>query len=137
MKKLFLLLLFPSICWSANCNMSYSALNGGLYNTFSYTPTQSSISVNVTCNKTSPVTLKISSGVSGTFSTRTLITGRSSLNYNLYMDSGRTVIFGDGTSGTSYYSGNNGSIPIFLNIPARQNVISGNYVDYLTMTLSY
>ena len=84
--------------------------------------------------------------VSGGFNPRAL--GHSSrpdrLNYNLFVDPGMSVAWGDGTAGTSTVT-----LPkvkkkqpprvttIYGRIPARQDVSVGNYSDRLTVTITW
>ena len=67
----------------------------------------------------------------------------SSLAYNLYLDAGHTMIWGDGT-GASLTSpavspADNAvvMVPIFASIPPHQDVGVGAYTDMITVTMNF
>ncbi|MDX1803007.1 MAG: spore coat U domain-containing protein [Alcanivorax sp.] len=93
---------------------------------------------------TTPVSyqVKIGSGNSGTFTPRQLMhSSGATLNYNLYTDSARTQIFGDGTAGTATVSGNCllACVPVVVygRIPINQWGPPGDYQDTVTVTLEF
>jgi spore coat protein U-like protein len=68
------------------------------------------------------------------------------INYNLFTTTGRTVIWGDGTSGTSTVTLSGGSVSggtrnftrnIFGRAPGSQNVAAGVYNDTITLTVTF
>jgi spore coat protein U-like protein len=65
------------------------------------------------------------------------------LNYNLYTNSARTTIWGDGSAGTSrltniiWSGGSSFTRTIYGRIPAGQDVGVGNYGDILVITISF
>ena len=80
--------------------------------------------------------------------------GTQSLSYNLYLDTGYTLIFGNGASGTyditvcypggtvtcagaTGQSGVTYSGTVYGRLPAGQNVMAGNYTDTLVVTVTY
>ena len=97
-------------------------------------------------------TVSLSTGVSGTYAPRQMANGANRLNYNLYTDAARSIVWGNGTAGTSTVSAlalqSNGS---FLNpnasrgysltaygrIPAGLSVPSGSYSDTITVTITF
>jgi spore coat protein U-like protein len=105
--------------------------------------------VAVTCTATllagtGSYTIAISTG-SGAFTNRTLISGTHFLNYNLYTDSARSIVWGDGTGGTQTVSD---SYLILLTpttrhytaygrVPGSQNKPAGTYTDTVTVTVTY
>jgi spore coat protein U-like protein len=73
-----------------------------------------------------------------------MLNGSNSLNYNLYKDAARTVIWGDGTSGTQNLFVQNPqpnnqdiSVPIYGRIPAGQGAGVGNYTNTLAVTINF
>ena len=103
----------------------------------------------VTCNAdlvagVSSYTIAISTG-SGAFTNRKLISGANFLNYNLYTDSARSIVWGDGTGSTQMVSD---SYLILLTpstrhytpygrVPGSQNKPAGTYTDTVTVTVTY
>jgi spore coat protein U-like protein len=97
------------------------------------------------------LTVDLSAGVSGSFTTRTLTTtvGTTTypLNYNLYQDAANTLIWGDGTGGsqadtvTITRHGNNNTITTNLTVygavaPA-QDPAPGIYTDSITISVNF
>jgi spore coat protein U-like protein len=73
-----------------------------------------------------------------------MIFGSSHLNYNLYLDSAYTQIWGDGTGGTVTKSDNIGgllgssiSYTVYGRLPGGQNVPAGVYSDTVFVTVIY
>jgi spore coat protein U-like protein len=123
---------------AANCNVSAIGVAFGSYNVFSSTATDITGSVSVTCNRTTPYTIALSTG-SGTYSSRSLKNGTNVLSYNLFVDVTRLTIWGDGSGGTQTVSGSstNATFTVYGRIAARQNVKVGAYTDSITVTVTY
>lgn len=102
--------------------------------------TPMSFSIRCTPNTTGRIVL--SQGFSGTYSPRTMTNGTDTLAYNLYTDGSASVIWGDGTAGTTDFQrvfpgqGNmDFEIPVFGRIAAGMDVPIGTYVDSISVTL--
>jgi spore coat protein U-like protein len=88
-----------------------------------------------------------STGSSGTYATRTLVSGTSLLDYNLYYDAAYTQIRGNGTGGSLTGSASLTLTPaaptaqaqavIYGRIPAGQDVSPGGYLDTIVVTITY
>jgi spore coat protein U-like protein len=97
------------------------------------------------------ITVDLSAGASGSFTTRTMTTtiGTTAypLNYNLYLDAADTVIWGDGTGGsqadtvTITRHGNNNTITTNLTVygamAPSQDPVPGIYTDSITVTVNF
>ncbi|SFH64834.1 Spore Coat Protein U domain-containing protein [Collimonas sp. OK307] len=92
-------------------------------------------------------TMELGTG-SGTFATRTLIYAVSnSLNYNLFTDTGRTIIWGDGSAGAGANTMTDGYVlslgpttrhyTVYGRVPGAQNKPAGNYTDAVIVTITY
>lgn len=90
-------------------------------------------------------TIQLSAG-SGSFANRALVFASTNvLNYNMYVDSTRLSIWGDGTSGTSTVSdsyllsiGNNlRNYTVYGLVPGGQNKPAGTYTDHIIITLTF
>lgn len=125
----------------ASCSFSIAQnLNFGVYNPVMSGDNLSSSNVSITCSPTTTYTITLSTGNSNSFTDRQMFGGYKGtdiLHYNLYLDSGRTSIFGDGTSGTSYISTSNSNNNIFAKIPQLQNVSAGSYSDNIILDLTF
>ena len=133
-------LLAVPLARSASCFVTTSGLNFGTYNVFSSLDDSVTTTVSVNCTKNKPYSISLSSG-SGTFASRTLTSAVGTLTYNLFLDSTHLTIWGDGSSGTSIFSGTGSGVAIattvYGRIPARQNVRVGSYSDVITVTVTY
>lgn len=118
------------------------------------------ITVSATCGISGlPFTVNysiaISTGSSGSFTPRSMTSGATKLQYNLYTNAALTSIWGDGTGGTQTVSNTvngtcqnqffgigftcNGSQTdaAYGSIPAMQNVVAGDYSDTLNITVNF
>jgi spore coat protein U-like protein len=125
------------------CTVTTTAANFGNYNVFTTTTVNTTGTIRVTCSPRANIQIAIgASPNSGGFNPRSmkLTTGTDLLNYNLYTNSARTTIWGDGTSGTSVVIVNNVSNTtrtVYGRIPALQDVRAGSYSETLTVTVTY
>lgn len=73
----------------------------------------------------------------------TMRMGSEILNYNLYRDSTRSTIWGDGTGGSQTYTRSNPplnqniNVNVFGRIPAGQDVSAGSYGATVTATIFF
>lgn len=78
-------------------------------------------------------------GNGGSFNPRRLL-GAGSLDYNLYVDPARTLIWGDGTSSTQSLSGNCVGVcalNVYGRIPGGQAIPAGQYSDDVVITVEF
>ena len=138
---------------TAGCTASATGPAFGIYNPFGPATTANGV-LTVTCtliggNGAAQVTAvaSYSTGASGTYANRTLVSGANVLNYNLYIDLAHTQTAGDGTAGTFTSTMSFKIIPPILTaqgqatiyglIPAPQSVNPGTYLDTINVTVSY
>jgi spore coat protein U-like protein len=138
---------------AVSCQVTATGPAFGVYNPVSASPTLANGVVTATCTLLSGgstfVTLvsSYSTGSSGTYANRTLVSGANHLNYNLYLDAAYTQIRGDGTGGSQTDSATlrltrraptqqvQGTI--YGRIPAGQDVAPGTYLDTIVVTVTY
>lgn len=122
----------------AACDVSSAGVSFGAYDTFGSTSLDGTGSITVTCDVAYALTL--SSGA-GSYAGRTMASGGATLDYNLYVDSGHTLVWGDGSGGSSSVAGAGSASPedytVYGRIPAHQNVPAGSYSDSIVVTLSF
>jgi spore coat protein U-like protein len=89
------------------------------------------------CGATPLVTL--STGASGSYQPRQLRQVARALAYNLYRDTARTQIWGDGTAGTTTVMGQRGNrtLVIYGRIFPGQPAAAGTYGDTIVATLNF
>jgi spore coat protein U-like protein len=141
----FVFLSYSGIAWGQGCLVTTVSVNFGNYDIFSAAPRDATGEVNVTCDDDLPFTVKLDEGETsgGSFNPRVMraAEGNSSIRYNLYRDSARQEIWGDGTGKTFVKTGTGTGIEIPLTvygrIPARQNVKMGFYSDLINVTVEW
>jgi spore coat protein U-like protein len=134
---------------AATCNFTSAGnVAFGSYNPLSANPpldSTGSFSIQCNYNPSRNVTISIGTSLySGGFNPRKMKNSGSAdlLNYNLYTTSARTVIWGDGTQGTSTVSQvclRNVVYPftIYGRVPASQDVGVGTYSDQVVITITF
>lgn len=151
LKKIYAIILFilcffsyQPMALASGCSLGGS-INFGTYDPVSKTSDASSSNLTVTCALISIFNLSLGTGQSGIYSTRIMTTGAPNsdkLQYNLYLNSGHTSIFGDGTSGTSSLNQISiklgaTTVPIYGLIPAQQNISAGSYTDSVAIMITF
>jgi len=125
--------------------LNVSSVRYGGYDVFSPNPVDSAGLVSFRCTEIVTgdlLSIQLSRGDAARFMPRAMRHRGSLLEYNLYLDAARTIVWGDGTSGTSAYTvhpteGELVSVPIYGRIPPRQNVEIGPYHDDVVLTVLY
>lgn len=146
--KAILVFMFMIICgdaWSQSCTVSTIAVNFGSYIISDAAPSDATGNVDVTCDPGIPYTVKLDAGQNsgGGFNPRKmqLSDGVDTLNYNLYRDSAKTEVWGDGTGNTYVQtrvgSGGTAHLTVYGSVPAGQNVRAGLYTDAVTVILEW
>jgi spore coat protein U-like protein len=119
----------------------------GGYDVFVTVPQDSTGTVTVSCDQNPPTDVTVAIGPSassGGFRPRSMRNASTSdrLNYNLFTNASMSVVWGDGTSGTStvlLFKVNKNrpqTATIYGRIPPGQNVSVGTYADTLTVTIT-
>jgi len=129
----------------AACTITTTAVSFGSYNVFAGSADDGTGQITYRCTGPRPplVTIHLDKGGSPSFTPRQMRKGSEALNYNLYLDSTRSTIWGDGTGGTQVYSqanppnGRNILLSVFGRIPASQDVSAGAYSATVTATIFF
>jgi len=132
---------------NSSCSVSGTSLNFGasIDPLATATPLDATSTLSVVCTNTTPYTVALNAGVNAggasNFSTRKMKSGSNTLGYQLYLDSGRSSVWGDGTASSSTSAGTGtGSaqtLTIYGRLPSLANVVPGSYTDTVTVTVSY
>lgn len=142
------LLAAPFFCAPAwACTISSAGVAFGAYNPQAAGHDNANGTVSVACAPAvmAPI-VALSTGGSGTYSPRRLAGGAFNLNYNIYTNSGRTIIWGDGTGGSVTQTLSGGTVSgglrrfsrtMYGRITALQNVGAGPYIDTITLTVTF
>lgn len=143
----FSALLWPSNARATSCSFtSVIGVNFGSYEVFATGANDSTGSITLYCSGVQPTDsfiIELGGGSSGSVADRQMVSGSLVLGYNLYLDATRTVIWGNGTNGTSSL----GPLSIadqtpttwtvYGRIPALQNVSAGSYSDTIVVTVQF
>lgn len=128
----------------ANCSATSTTVNFGSYLPSNAAGLSSTGVITLSCNRNGSYSIALSTGQSGTFNPRYMSGGSpiNHLNYNLYTDVAHTILWGDGTGGTSVATGSYSknapvTITVYGLLPAGQNVGAGTYTDSITATVTY
>jgi spore coat protein U-like protein len=128
---------------AAQCSISTTPVNFGTYNVFATSATDSTATITYNCNGGARfILITISRGDSPTFA-RHMTKGTEQLPYNLYRNATRTIVWGDGTGGSSLYldtdppNHQNISVPVYGRVRPGQDVSAGAYTDTVTVTINY
>jgi spore coat protein U-like protein len=130
------------------CNVSAAWTSFGAYDPVSAVEVLTIGSVTVHCdeNCNAVLSLSVGNGAGAKYSTGRKMTrtrGGGTLTYNLYADSSRNLVFGDGSGGsvTHDISGKKNrdvTQDVWARIPAGQrSVLAGDYIDIVMVTISY
>lgn len=132
-----------------SCSVSTTSVAFGNYNPAALIDNNSTGTIDVSCNgtllQTVSYTVALSAG-NGTFTTRKLVNGASSLNYNLYLDPAYLIRWGDGSSGSQLASASYAlavsptlkSVVVYGKLPAGQTTATvGTYSDTLIISVTF
>jgi spore coat protein U-like protein len=122
-----------------------SSVRFGSYDVFDVQPLDSTGVIEFRCTSVASgdmLSMQLNRGESNSFLPRAMKHRGARFEYNLYLDAARTIVWGDGTAGTSAYTARpienqTVSVPIYARIPPRQNVEIGSYSDSIVLTILY
>lgn len=150
---LLLVVAAPVVAGTVSCSVSATGVSFGGYDVFAASQITSTTTISVTCTLQSGGTttvnyaIALAPGSSSTFVQRQMKNGGNALGYNLYSDSARTTVWGDGTGSTQTVPGSMRVKPAtptltdnftgYGSVPALQDVGVGAYSDNITITVTY
>ena len=136
----------PAVATAGSCTVTaVMPVAFGGYDVFDSAPVVSTGSISFECVDLAPtdtVRIDLDGGSARSFASRTLIGAGFKLAYNLYLDAARSLVWGDGTRGSTSYgpvqpgAGIN-TVIMYGQIPAGQHVGAGGYADTVTVTVLY
>ena len=110
------------------------------------TPVNSNIdtgtgTLNVNCSAGVPFTINFSLGAGATCAARKMSAGADTLTYNLYTDSTRANVWGDGTASCPGFAGNGSglqqALTIYGRIPPQTGVAQNSFSDTVQATVNF
>lgn len=135
----------PSSAFAAgNCFFltSPTSMAFSTYSPFSTSWLDTSMSFSIRCTPNTTGRIILSTGNAGSYSPRSMSSGTAGLAYNLYTDASASVVWGDGTAGTTdYQTVNPGQgnmdfvVSVYGRISAGMDVPAGLYSDTIVVEL--
>jgi spore coat protein U-like protein len=129
---------------ATSCSFSsLTSISFGAYDVFSVLPNNNGVgSITILCQsgEDSNFVVTLSPGQSNSYASRVMRSGGNRLNYNLYTSAARTVVWGDGTSGSSVMSAvkhRTTTLSVFGQIPVGQDATVGTYTDNITVIVNF
>ncbi len=132
---------------AGSCTVDTSPVTFGVYDVFASGPLDAKGRISVTCDNKHKVRVRVSIGPSqnsGSFDPRRMKkTGSGDmLDYNLYKNSARTKVWGDGSGNTFTVRHRVGRRKpwvrkVYGRIPPRQDVSTGQYGETLVVTITW
>lgn len=139
----------PVYALLADCTVSTSGVSFGAYNVFSPAANDTAGDISVACtglilSLSVSYSILLSTG-GGSYASRLLSSGANNLAYNLYTNSTRSIVWGDGSAGTAIVSDGyllglftvTKHYPVYGRIPAGQNAYVGAYSASVIVTVNY
>jgi spore coat protein U-like protein len=122
---------------AATCSASTTPVGFGAYEPFAGQDKETTGTIHLDCDAVVSATVSLSEG-SGSYVARTMSDGADRLTYNLYIDTGRTEVWGNGTQGSSTAPlTGTGTAIVYGRMPARQNAKPGTYSDTILVEIAY
>ncbi|MBI2188321.1 MAG: spore coat protein U domain-containing protein [Acidobacteria bacterium] len=128
----------------AACTITTTSIRFGAYDPLGTSPNDSTGTVTYRCAPPDRnVSIMLGTGASGSFNPRQLSKGVEQLSYNLYRDAARSVTWGDGTGGTSFYfdadppNWQDVVLTIYARVPAGQDISAGSYTDGVSVVINF
>jgi spore coat protein U-like protein len=117
-------------------------LSFGTYDPFGGSALDATTSIVFTATKeVKNMRMELAKGSSASYAQREMTSCPDRLGYNIYTDSVRQTVWGDGTGGTQYYVNANPpdkkevTVPVYGRIPTGEDVATGQYTDNVSVTI--
>lgn len=133
----------------ADCRVDTSAaqIAFGTYDPLSALPLDAAGRIDVICDKNNvAVRVELDRGAGGSYLPRQMQSGSQVLAYNLYLDPGRSIVFGNGSGGTQAGAGSTSPIgggqfqarvPLYGRIAPGLDAAFGSYSDSINVSVTF
>lgn len=125
---------------AAACTIDIAALSFGSIDPLANAASDSVTTFTVTCPVDTAYSATVTAGA-GSYADRRMTSAGGTLDYQLYTEASRSLVWGDGSAGTSVISGSAGPAGVtrslYGRVPAQPMAIPGSYSDTLLVTVTY
>jgi len=143
---------FAPAAQAQTCTITTTPVAFGVYDPQAATALDGTGSVRLDCSNYGTVNVALDDGGATSFAARRMTNGTDLLGYQLYTDTARSIVWGDGNAGTDTVDcfigfSTNGCVStlfslratrtIYGRIPALQNVGIGSYADTVRITITF
>lgn len=135
-------------CLTCSCTVTAEPMSFGAFSPLSG-PVDAVGAIDVDCigltTSLDSIAIELSAGVSGSYTPRQLRSGAHALSYNIYTDPARTIVWGDGTQGSSPRVLQNQlslliwttTAPVYGRVQASPLAPPGAYSDTIIVTVEW
>jgi spore coat protein U-like protein len=123
----------------ASCSVVGGTLAFGNYDPIAAAATDATVQIGVRCTRGVTALIGLSLGANPSGTTRRMNNGGSFLDYELYQDAPRTVIWGTGVQRVTYVAASNAltNFTVFGRVFALQDVAVGAFSDTVTISVTF
>lgn len=107
------------------------------FGTYANVTIDATSTVSVTCTSGGTYTVGLSNGANYSAPNRRMTNGSAFLNFELYSDAGRTVVWNDTATVAGTGSGSAQDLTVYGRLPGTQGLIAGSYTETITATVTY
>lgn len=140
-----LALTSPAAHAAISCTVAATSVAFGTYTPMQTSALEANGTININCTGAvfDTATVSLSPGLSGTYTTRTLTSGASKLDYNLYTSSADSAVWGNGSGSSStvqtliWFFAPTATLTVYGAVASGQDPAPGTYTDTITVTVSY
>ncbi len=135
----------PAAYAAVSCSVTATGVAFGIYTPLQAGALAANGTIAVSCTGVlyDVATVSLSTGLSGTYTNRTLKSGAAALDYNLYTSANGSQIWGNGTGGTGtgqavlWFFAPTANLTVYGAVNASQDPAPGTYLDTITVSVAY
>ena len=130
---------------AVSCSVTATGVAFGIYTPLQTAALAANGTIAIACTGVlyDVATVSLSTGLSGTYTNRTLRSGAAALDYNLYTSANGSQIWGNGTGGTGtaqavlWFFAPTANLTVYGAVNAGQDPAPGTYMDTITVSVAY
>ena len=138
-------LAIPPARAAISCSVTATGVFFGIYTPLQTSALNANGTIAISCTGVlyDVATVSLSTGLSGTYTNRTLKSGAAALDYNLYTSANGSQIWGNGNGGTGtgqavlWFFAPTANLTVYGAVNAGQDPAPGTYMDTITVSVAY